>query len=84
MAPVTPFSVDGIISGAVGIKALDYAGATFIGMLPGVLATTIFGNELAASFDDASQVNYWIVGAVVLFFVLTTYGVGRWLSNQQR
>jgi uncharacterized membrane protein YdjX (TVP38/TMEM64 family) len=84
MTPVTPFTVDGIVSGAVGIKVLDYSAATFVGMLPGLLAATVFGNQIAAAFDDPSQINYWILGGVLVFFAGMTYGIGRWLSKQQR
>ena len=83
MAPVTPFTVDGIVSGAVGIKVLDYSGATFVGMLPGVLATTVFGRQIAAALEDPSQINYWILGGVLVVFGVITYGVGRWLTKQQ-
>jgi phospholipase D1/2 len=81
---VAPFSVEGIIAGAARIKLWHYTLGTFAGMFPGVLATTVFGKEIAAALDDTSRINYWIVAGAVLFFVVTTYLVRRWLVQQQR
>jgi uncharacterized membrane protein YdjX (TVP38/TMEM64 family) len=83
MTPVTPFTMDGIVSGAVGIGVWDYSAATFVGMLPGVLAGTVFGKQMAAALDDPSRINYWVLGAVIVVFAAITYGVGRWLGKQQ-
>lgn len=82
VVPAAPFVVEGIIAGAVRIRVLDYTLGTFLGMLPGVLATTVFGNEIAAALEDPSRINYWLVGAVVLAMIGLTWFVRRWFSNQ--
>jgi uncharacterized membrane protein YdjX (TVP38/TMEM64 family) len=84
MAPVTPFPVDNVIAGAARIRLWDYIGGTFLGMVPGVLATTVFGAQIARIFDDASQMNYWVIAGVVLFFIVATYGAGRWLAKKTK
>src|SRR5688500_17063996 len=71
MAPVTPFPVDGIVAGAARISLWDYTLGSFLGIAPGVLATTVFGAQIARAFDDASSMNYWILGGVVVFFIVT-------------
>ena len=83
MAPVTPFPVDGIVAGAARIRLWDYTLGSFLAIAPGVLATTVFGAEIARALEDASSMNYWILGGVLVFFVATSYGVGRWLSKKQ-
>ncbi|HEX2198660.1 MAG TPA: TVP38/TMEM64 family protein [Burkholderiales bacterium] len=80
--PVAPFAVEGIIAGAVSIKVWEYTLGTFLGMLPGVLATSVFGGQLTAALEDPSTINWWIVGGVVLAMVALTWYVKRWFSAQ--
>ncbi|MGH8739308.1 MAG: TVP38/TMEM64 family protein [Burkholderiales bacterium] len=82
VVPAAPFVVEGIIAGAVRIKIWDYTFGTFLGMLPGVLATTVFGNEIAAALEDPSRINYWLVGAVVVAMIGLSWFVRRWFKNQ--
>ena len=84
IAPVAPFPVIGMVAGHAGVPLFEYLGGTAAGMLPGTLATTVFAGELAKVLDDPSQINYWIVGGVVLFFVVLTLGVRRWLLTVQQ
>jgi phospholipase D1/2 len=80
LVPLAPFAIEGMIAGAVRIRLWPYALGTFVGMLPGVLATSVFGHQLSAALEDPSNINWWIVGAVVLAFVAFTYLVHRWIQ----
>jgi len=80
--PVAPFAVEGFIAGAVPIKLWEYTLGTFLGMLPGVLATSVFGGQLAAALEDPSTINWWIVGGVILAMVALTWYVKRWFASQ--
>jgi uncharacterized membrane protein YdjX (TVP38/TMEM64 family) len=80
--PVAPFAVEGIIAGAVSIKVWEYTLGTFLGMLPGVLATSVFGGQLSAALEDPSTINWWIVAAVVAAMVALTWYVKRWFASQ--
>jgi phospholipase D1/2 len=82
IVPAAPFALEGIMAGAVRIKLWHYTLGTFLGMLPGVLATSVFGGQLAAALEDPSQINWWIVAGVVLAFVVFTYFVRRWFSER--
>lgn len=83
IVPAAPFGVEGIIAGAVRIKLWHYALGTLIGMAPGVLATTVFGHQIAAALQDPTAINYWLVGGVVVLFIALTYSVHRWFSRQE-
>ncbi len=83
MTPITPFPVDGLVCGAARIRLFDYLAGTFLGIVPGVLATTVFGHQISRALEDFSRINYWILGGVVVFFVATTYWFGKWLSSKQ-
>ena len=79
LVPAAPFAVEGIIAGAVRIKLWHYTLGTFLGMLPGVLAASVFGAQITAALEDFSAINWWIVGAVIVALALFTYFVRRWL-----
>lgn len=81
--PITPFALDGMMAGALRIKVVDYFLGTFVALLPGVLATTVFGKHIASVLEDPSLLNYWLLGGIVAVFAALTYGAGRWLSKQQ-
>jgi len=83
LVPAAPFALEGIMAGALRLKLWHYTLGTFLGMLPGVLATSVFGVQITAALEDPSTINWWIVGAVVLAFVLFTYFVRRWFSQQE-
>lgn len=82
LMPAAPFMVEGIIAGALRIRVWDYALGTFLGMFPGVFATSVFGMQITAALEDPSTINWWIVGAVVAAMAAFTWWVRRWLARQ--
>jgi phospholipase D1/2 len=82
LVPVAPFAIEGVVAGAVRIRLWPYTLGTFIGMLPGVLATSVFGHQITAALEDPSTINWWIVGGVLLALVALTYCVRRWFSER--
>jgi phospholipase D1/2 len=81
LVPLAPFSVEGVVAGAVRIKLSDYMIGTAIGLLPGTLAATILSDQLQAALQDPAEVNYWLVAAALLLVALATWFVRRWLIN---
>ena len=79
LVPLAPFALEGVVAGAVRIKPWHFLLGTAIGLLPGTLATTVFGNELQALFGDRGSVNYWLIAAAVLMLSSATWFVRRWL-----
>ena len=82
IVPVAPFLVEGILAGALRLKVFDFMAGTFLGMLPGVLATSVFGAQLTNALEDPSTINWWLVAAVLIAFVIMTWLVKRWFSRQ--
>jgi len=79
--PTAPFVVESMACGALRIKFWQYEAGTALGMAPGVLATTVFGGEVARALEDASKINYWIAALAVLLFGATMYVLRRILSD---
>ena len=83
LVPLAPFVVEGLVAGAIRIPLWQYVVGTFLGMLPGMLAATVFGDQIETALHDPSQINYGIVAAVVVGLLVLTLGVREWLVSLQ-
>ena len=81
IVPAAPFVLEGILAGAMRIKLWHYMAGTFIGMTPGVLATSVFGDQITRALEDPSTINWWLVGAVLAALAVLTYAVRRWFAK---
>ena len=84
IVPVAPFAIEGMVAGRIHIKLWHYTLGTVLGMLPGTLTTTIFGDQIQVALVDPSRINYWLVGGVVVFFIGLILFVRRWFVKQHR
>ena len=50
------------VMGAMRIRLWHFLVGTAIGMLPGMLATTVLGDQVTAALVDPSRVNGWLIG----------------------
>jgi phosphatidylserine/phosphatidylglycerophosphate/cardiolipin synthase-like enzyme/uncharacterized membrane protein YdjX (TVP38/TMEM64 family) len=82
LVPLAPFPVVGLVAGAIRVKTWHYTLGTLIGNLPGVLAATVFADQIAAALDDSAKINWWVVGGVVAALVAGTLAVRRWLGRE--
>lgn len=83
LVPLAPFAVEGVIAGAIRIKLVDFMLGTAFGMLPGVLAATVFGDQLEAALRDPGEVNFWLIAGVVVALVVASLAVRRWLLTTE-
>ncbi|MEO5701420.1 MAG: VTT domain-containing protein [Casimicrobiaceae bacterium] len=84
IVPVAPFAVEGMVAGAIRIPYRDYFIGTFLAMLPGTIATSIFGDQLKRALSDASTINYWVIGAAVIGFGVLMFFLRRWFKQQEQ
>jgi phosphatidylserine/phosphatidylglycerophosphate/cardiolipin synthase-like enzyme/uncharacterized membrane protein YdjX (TVP38/TMEM64 family) len=84
LVPVAPFVVVGVVAAAIGVRLSHYLIGTLLGMLPGTLATTIFGSELETALHDVSKVDYGVLALVATALVVLSLAVRRWLVIQHR
>jgi len=82
LVPIAPFSVESLVAGALRLRARDLIGGTFLGMLPGTLTATVFGDQLHTALDDPQSVNYWLIAGVMLLFAIGMLIVRRWFRRQ--
>jgi uncharacterized membrane protein YdjX (TVP38/TMEM64 family) len=82
MVPVPPFSIQGVIAGALRVPALQYAIGSFLGMLPTVVGWSIFGEQVAGALEDSKGVSFLVIALVAIVMVVLTILVRRWFAKQ--
>lgn len=82
MLPTPPFVVQNMIAGAVKIPLWQFCLGTFLALLPGMLAWTVFGDQINAALEDSSKVSWWLVGGAVLLLVAFTFLARRYLAKR--
>jgi phosphatidylserine/phosphatidylglycerophosphate/cardiolipin synthase-like enzyme/uncharacterized membrane protein YdjX (TVP38/TMEM64 family) len=84
LVPIAPFAVESIVAGAIGMKLWHVVLGTAIGLLPGTLTTTVFGDAIETAVTGAGAVNWWLVGAAVTLLAGGAWGVKRWFTRMER
>jgi phospholipase D1/2 len=82
MVPTPPFVVQNMIAGAVRIRLWKFFLGTFLALVPGMLAWTVFGDQITRALEDASQVSYWLIGAALVLFVAFLYLSRKYLKKK--
>jgi phospholipase D1/2 len=76
--PVAPFTVVNVMAGASEVRFRDFILATFLGMFPGLLVMTFFGNRLESAIRDPKAGSFVILVSLVVALVL----VMAWLRRR--
>ena len=76
--PVAPFTIVNIMAGASEVRFRDFILGTFLGMLPGLLVMTFFGDRLQSAIQDPRTESFMILIALVVALVL----VMAWLRRR--
>ena len=80
LVPLAPFFVVGVVAGAVRLKLWHLAVGTAVGMLPGTLAATLFGDQLEHALSGG-RINWWIVAGCAALLAGGAYLVKRWFAR---
>jgi uncharacterized membrane protein YdjX (TVP38/TMEM64 family) len=76
--PAAPFTIVNMIAGASHIKLKDYMIGTAIGMLPGILAITIFADRLLHTIQNPGWVNALFAAMLALVLI----GGSWWMKKR--
>ena len=82
MLPTPPFVVQNMIAGAARIPLWKFMLGTFLALLPGMVAWSVFGDQIANAMDESGKVNYWLVGGAVVLLAAFTFFARRWLAKR--
>jgi phospholipase D1/2 len=84
LVPLAPFAVESIVAGAIRMKLWHVVVGTAIGLLPGTLTTTVFGDAIETAVSGEGPVNWWIVGGALLLLAGGAWAVKRWFTRMER
>ena len=82
MLPTPPFAVQNMMAGAMRVKVWEFMTGTAIALIPGILAWTVFGDQIMNALDSESKVNFWLIGAALLFFAAFIFLARRLIKQQ--
>lgn len=81
LVPLAPFAVEGVVAGAIRMRFWEFMLGTALGILPGTLTSTIFGDQLQAWMEDPGRINYWLIAFALFLLGGATWFVRRWLLS---
>jgi phosphatidylserine/phosphatidylglycerophosphate/cardiolipin synthase-like enzyme/uncharacterized membrane protein YdjX (TVP38/TMEM64 family) len=84
LVPLAPFAVESIVAGAIRMKLWHVVVGTAIGLLPGTLTTTVFGDAIETAVTGSGKVNWWIVGSALALLAGGAWAVKRWFTRMER
>jgi uncharacterized membrane protein YdjX (TVP38/TMEM64 family) len=84
LVPLAPFAVESIVAGAIRMKLWHVVLGTGIGLLPGTLTTTVFGDAIETAVTGAGNVNWWLVGGALALLAGGAWSVKRWFTRMER
>ena len=82
MMPTPPFVVQNMIAGAMRLKLWEFMLGTLLALIPGILAWTVFGDQIMNALDGAGNVNYWLIGAALVLLVGFIFAARWWLKKK--
>jgi phospholipase D1/2 len=84
LLPVGNFSLINIIAGALGIPFGKYMLGNAIGLLPGVLALTIFADRLGAALRKPQARNFIVLAIVAIILFALMWSLRRRMAARRR
>lgn len=84
LLPLGPFAVVNAIAGALHVRLRDIVIGTFLGMLPGMIATTIVGDQLAAGLTADRTMNRWMIGGAIVGLLIVSLLSWFWYKRLSR
>ncbi len=83
MLPVAPFTVVNVVAGASHISFRDFTLGTVLGMVPGLIAITIFIDSLAEALRNPELGNIAVLAGVVLVIAAGAFLLRKWLLGRE-
>jgi phospholipase D1/2 len=76
--PLAPFTIVNMVAGASHIKLKDFLLGTALGMLPGIVAITVFADRVAAAVKNPHWTNIAVAAGIAIVLAL-----GIWLAQKR-
>lgn len=84
MVPVAPFTIVNLVAGASHIRFRDFALGTVLGELPGLLALSLFVDQVSQTVRHPSVMSVSMLVGVVLLLFLAGISLWRCLNGRTK
>jgi uncharacterized membrane protein YdjX (TVP38/TMEM64 family) len=82
LIPIAPFTVINLVAGASRVRFRDFMLGTFLGLSPGIIAVTLFGDRLATAVREPSAWSLTVLGVLAAGIVAGAIALQRWLTRR--
>jgi uncharacterized membrane protein YdjX (TVP38/TMEM64 family) len=82
--PVAPFSFINLVAGTSHIRFRHFLIGTLIGELPGLLALSIFVDQIGEAIRYPGTGSLFALAAVAILMVVGILGLRRWMGGEER
>jgi uncharacterized membrane protein YdjX (TVP38/TMEM64 family) len=82
LIPIAPFTVINLGAGASRVRFRDFMLGTFLGLSPGIIAVTLFGDRLVAAVREPSAWSFTVLGLLAVAIVAGAIALQRWLTRR--
>ena len=83
VVPVAPFTIINLVAGASHIRFRDFAFGTVLGMMPGILALTVFSDQVVAAIAAPETIRFASLLVLAVVIAAATWWLSRWLLRRQ-
>jgi phospholipase D1/2 len=81
--PIAPFTVVNLAAGSIGVRLTDYVLGTALGLAPGLIAITAFGQQLRAILDHPTPRGIGLLVAIVVGWIALSLLLQRVVSRRR-
>jgi len=81
LVPLAPFAVVNVVAGAMGVRARCFLAGTALGLLPGTLVATLFGDELTRWLHDPHSIDIGLCAAALAALLTSGWSVRHWFGT---
>ncbi|CAL8970911.1 TVP38/TMEM64 family inner membrane protein YdjZ [Rhodoplanes serenus] len=80
--PIAPFTVINLLSGAGGVRFADFMGGTLLGLTPGLVAMSVFGDRLLAVIRDPTPGRIAVAVGLLAGWIALAFGIQAVVSRR--
>ncbi|RAI40902.1 VTT domain-containing protein [Rhodoplanes roseus] len=82
LLPIAPFTVINLLSGASGVRFVDFIGGTALGLAPGIVAMSAFGEQLLGVIQNPTPGRIAMAVALLAGWIGIVFGLQALVSRR--
>ena len=82
VVPVAPFTIVNMVAGATRIRLKDFVVGTIIGELPGLIALSIFVDQITTTIKSPGPASYAVLAVTAAAIIAIAWMLRQWLAKR--